>query len=104
MQQTMRRRRLIPMWSKTANMDDRKAYGMTLTRGQKAAATRKRNYGKKATREHIEEMLRELPNVTEEKLMVDLRFYEYVIAYRAMVAREAAGKTGKMRTRCSPSS
>jgi len=34
---------------------------MELTRGKKAAATRKLNYGKKASREHIEEMLRELP-------------------------------------------
>ncbi len=77
---------------------------MTLTRGEKAAATRKRNYGKKATREHIEEMLRELPNVTEEQLMVDLRFYEYLVAYRDMLAREAAGKTGKKKTTCVPRS
>jgi hypothetical protein len=76
---------------------------MELTRGKKAAATRKLNYGKKASREHIEEMLRELPNVTEEQLMVDLRFYEYLVAYRDMLARQAAGKTGKKRTRCSPS-
>lgn len=68
---------------------------MTLTRGQKAAATRKRNYGLKASREHIDEMLKALPNVTEEQLMVDLRFYEYLIAYRAMVARESAKKSDK---------
>jgi hypothetical protein len=77
---------------------------MTLTSGQKAAATRKRNYGKTASREHIDEMLKELPNVTEEELMADLRFYEYLVAYRDMLAREAAVKTGKRRTRCSPKS
>lgn len=75
---------------------------MTLTRGQKAAATRKRNYGMKASREHIDEMLKQLPNVTEEKLMVDLRFYEYLVAYRDMLAREAAGKTDKKRNTCTP--
>lgn len=77
---------------------------MTLTRGQKAAATRKRNYGKKASREHIDEMLKELPDVTEEELMVDLRFYEYLVAYRDMLARKAAGATGKKRSRCAPGS
>ena len=77
---------------------------MTLTRGQKAAATRKRNYGMKATREHIDEMLRELPNVTEEQLMADLRFYEYLVAYRDMLAREVAGKAGKKKAPCVPES
>jgi hypothetical protein len=77
---------------------------MTLTRGQKAAATRKRNYEKKATREHIEEMLRELPNVTEEELMVDLRFYEYLVAYRNMLAQRTAGKSGKKKNACTPGS
>ena len=75
---------------------------MTLTRGQKAAATRKRNYGLKASREHIEEMLQELPNVTEEQLMADLRFYEYLVAYRDMLARDAAGQTGRKRSARGP--
>ena len=65
---------------------------MILTSGQKAAATRKRNYGMKASREYINEMLKELPNVTEEQLLVDLRFYEYLLAYRDMLARKAAAK------------
>jgi hypothetical protein len=63
-----------------------------LTSGQKAAATRKRNYGLKASLEHIDEMLKELPNVTEEELLVDLSFYEHLVAYRDMVARDAAAK------------
>lgn len=65
---------------------------MMLTSGQKAAATRKRSYGLRASREHIDEMLTELPNVTEEELLGDLRFYEYVRAYRDMVTRDAAAK------------
>lgn len=70
---------------------------MTLTRGQKAAATRKLNYGKRASREHIDAMLKQLPNVTEQELMVDLRFYEYLVAYRDMLGRDAAGQTGRKR-------
>lgn len=68
---------------------------MTLTRGQKAAATRKRNYGKRASREHIDAMLKQLPNVTEQELMVDLRFYEYLVAYRDMLARDAGRTSGQ---------
>jgi hypothetical protein len=75
---------------------------MTLTAGQKAAATRKRNYGLKASREHIDEMLRELPNVTEEELMVDLRFYEYLVAYRDMLTQKAAGKPRRKRNTSVP--
>jgi hypothetical protein len=49
-------------------------------------------------------MLKELPQVTEEELMVDLRFYEYFVAYRDMLAREAAGKTDKKKTTRVPGS
>jgi hypothetical protein len=63
-----------------------------LTSAQKAAATRNRNYVMKASREHIDEMLKELPNVTEDELMGDLRFYENVLAYRDMLARKPAAK------------
>jgi hypothetical protein len=63
---------------------------MILTRGQKAAATRKRNYGKAASREQINKILKTLPHVTEDELMADFRFYQYLVAYRDMVARKAA--------------
>lgn len=65
---------------------------MILTSAEKAAATRNRNYVMKASREHIDEMLKDLPNVTEEELLGDLRFYEYVRAYCNLAARKAAAK------------
>ena len=65
---------------------------MTQTSGQKAAATRKRNYGLKASRGHVDEMLKELPNVNEEDLLAELSFYEHLVAYRDMIARDAAAK------------
>jgi hypothetical protein len=46
----------------------------------------------KASREHIDELLKDLPNVTEEELLGDLRFYEYVRAYCNLAARKAAAK------------
>lgn len=60
-----------------------------MTRGQKAAATRKRSYGMKASREHIEEMLKELPDVSEEDLMADLRFFEALVAVRDYLPRKS---------------
>jgi hypothetical protein len=60
-----------------------------LSRGQKAAATRKRNYGLKASREHIEVMLKELPNVSEMELMNDLRFFETLVAVRDYLQRKS---------------
>ncbi len=47
-------------------------------------------------------MLKELPNVTEEELLVDLRFYEYLIAYRDMVTRKAAEKGRGKRAESDP--
>jgi Holliday junction resolvase RusA-like endonuclease len=60
-----------------------------LSQGQKAAATRKRNYGLKASREHIDEMLKELPDVSEEELMNDLRFFETIVAVRDYLERKS---------------
>ena len=59
------------------------------SRGQRAAATRKRNYGLKASREHIEEVLKELPGVSEEELMDDLRFFEVIIQVRDYLKRKS---------------
>ena len=60
-----------------------------LSRWQKAAATRKSNYGLKASREHIEEMLKELPDVSEEELMNDFRFFETLVAVRDYLQRKS---------------
>jgi len=60
-----------------------------LSRGQKAAVTRKRNYGLKASREHIDKMLKELPGVDEEELMADLRFFETLVQVRDYMKRKS---------------
>jgi hypothetical protein len=43
----------------------------------------------KASREHIEEMLKELPDVSEEDLMADLRFFEALVAVRDYLPRKS---------------
>jgi hypothetical protein len=65
---------------------------MVLTSAQKAAVTRNRNYVMKASREHIIEILRDSPDLTEVELLGNLRFYEGLLAYRNMLALKAAAK------------
>ncbi len=60
-----------------------------LSRGQRAAATRKRNYGLKASREYIEQMLKELPSVSEHALMNDLVFFEQLVQVRDYLKRKS---------------
>lgn len=69
-----------------------------LTRGQKAARTRKRNYAKNASPEHLQELRNALPDVPEEELMEDLSFHEHLVGYKEMIARKTSEK-GKREAR-----
>ncbi len=49
----------------------------------------KRNYGLKASREYIEQMLKELPSVSEHALMNDLVFFEQLVQVRDYLKRKS---------------